>query len=314
MRAPGASSPGASARGASSPGASSPGAFPAGASSPLRTLLEPELTTIPQVAVLLEGVEAHCLLRRDRRGVFATAYLGITRAVEGEIQAGAFHDAAWATRYLVAFGNLYRRALLAWESGDHAAVPKAWRIAFQCAGEGWGLVIQHLLLGINAHINHDLAVALAQVGIDPDRPLRYADHTHINAVLEGATEQLKAGVSAKYAPILERVDWIAGRLDDDLTRFSIPKARDHAWSCAVALAAARGETERSILLRALDEQAGVLAGAILAPPTRHPVLLRTVRSAERADAAVRRVGSAFRGIFGGGRWPVRSDRGAPDPS
>lgn len=262
-------------------------------------LLRPELSTIPEVAALLEGVEAHCLPRRDRRGVFATAYLGITRAVEREIQAGAFHDGDWATRYLVSFGNLYRRALLAWESGDHAAVPSAWRIAFECARDGWGLVIQHLLLGINAHINHDLAVALAEVGIDPERPLRYADHTHVNTVLESATEGLKAGVSRTYAPILERVDWIAGRLDDDLTRFSIPKARDHAWSCAVALTAAAWEPERALLLKALDEQAAVLARTILAPPTRHPVLLRTVRSAERVDAAVRRVGGMFRGILGG---------------
>src|SRR5215218_6631417 len=118
----------------------------------MRDLLQAEFTTVDQVAAALEGVESFCLPRRDRRGVFATAYLQITRAVGREILAGRFHDSEWTTRYLISFGNHYRLAFLACDSGDLTAVPKAWRIAFDAAREGTGLVIQHLILGINAHI------------------------------------------------------------------------------------------------------------------------------------------------------------------
>ncbi len=255
----------------------------------LREVLSIEFGTVDEVAIALESVESICLPLRDRRGVFVTAYLAITRAIEREILAGGFNDPEWAAQYLVFFGNLYRGALLAWISREPGSVPKSWSIAFEAAQTGTGFVIQHLLLGINAHINHDLALALDEVGIDPGRPGKYEDHTRVNTVLEAATVSLKSEVSGKYAPILERLDWIAGRLDDDITRFSIPKARDHAWSCAVSLSGAKSDAERAILLRTLDEQAAVIARLILAPPTRHPVLARAVRVAERVDDVTRRL-------------------------
>lgn len=251
--------------------------------------LDAELSTVDEVATLLERLEAHCLPVRDHRGVFATAYLQITRAIRAEIEAGGFQDPRWATAYLVRFGDLYRRALLAYESGRLDEVPKSWRLAFDAACEGRGLVLQHLLLGINAHINHDLALALTEVGIDPERERKYSDHVRVNEVLDRATEQLKSQVSMMYAPLLERIDWLGGRLDDDLVRFSIPRARDHAWGFAVAIAGAKTQSERALLYRSLDEQAAVLAQLILAPPTNHPIVLRVVEAANRVDRAFRSV-------------------------
>jgi hypothetical protein len=261
----------------------------------MRDLLEAEFTTVDQVAAALEGVESFCLPARDRRGVFATAYLQITRAIGREILAGRFHDAEWTTRYLISFGNHYRLAFLACDAGKTELVPKAWRIAFDATRGGKALVIQHLILGINAHINYDLAVTLNEVGIDPDRQLRYEDHTLVNEVLEATTAQLKRQVSTMYAPILQRLDWLAGRLDDDLTRFSIPHARDHAWSQAVALTGARSAEERDRLLRSLDAQAAVIATMVLTPTTRHPILLRVARLAERIDAVLMRMFDRSRG-------------------
>ncbi len=261
----------------------------AGSGDGLRALLEAEYATTAEVAASLEAVEAYCLPRRDRRGIFCTAYLRITRALDSEMETAGFRDPDWMARYLVCFANLYRRALLAYELGDRPAVPKAWRIAFDAARDGTGLVIQHLVLGINAHINHDLAVALGEVGIDPDRATRYADHTRVNEVLGRATAELKESVGTMYAPLLNRLDRAAGTLDDELTAFSIPKARDHAWGFAVAITGSRSSAERTLLRRALDDQAAVLARVILSRPTRHPWLLRGVRVLERIDKAARRL-------------------------
>ncbi len=255
------------------------------------TALGAEYTSVAEVADALERVERRCVPLRDRRGVFATAYLRITRAIDRAIDAGRFHDPEWTRLYLVAFGNLYREAAIACEQGNPDDAPKAWRMAFDAARDGTGLVIQHLVLGINAHINHDLPIALDRIGIGEGqtRAARYADHTMVNRVLEDSTDELKRDVAALYAPVLQRIDWIAGRLDDDLTRFSIPRAREHAWSFALALRGTRSPPERTLLTRSLDEQAAVLARLILSSPTRHPVLLRAVRVAERLDAVARAV-------------------------
>ncbi len=259
-------------------------------------ILELEFMSVAEVAERLEQIEKYCRRRRDPRGIFATAYLQITRAIEAEIVRNRFRDNEWVARYLVRFGNLYRQALLAYERKDYGLVPRAWRIAFDTACAGRGLVIQHLLLGINAHINYDLALTLEAVGIDPDRQDKYADHTHVNDILEAATDQLKSSVSGMYAPVLERLDWIGGRIDDELARFSIERARDHAWSFAVALQAAKGDTERGLLLRALDSQAAVMANVILAPPTRHPWVMKAAQAASTLDAKARKLMSRLRNV------------------
>jgi hypothetical protein len=243
--------------------------------------------SVDEAIVALQGLERHFVQRRDRRGVFATGYLEITRAIARHLAAGGFLDPEWSRRYLIHFANLYRIALLRYESGEVAAVPKSWRLAFGAARSDTGLVIQHLVLGINAHINHDLPLALVEIGIDPDRAIRYQDHVTVNQVLEGATAGMKHRVGELYAPVLYRLDRIAGRLDDDITNFSIPRAREHAWTFAVALTAARNEEDRALLHRALDEQAAVMARLVLASPTRHPLVLNTVRVVERLDALAR---------------------------
>lgn len=270
--------------------------------APLSTT--PTLTSTTDVRSWLTALEQQLLTARDRRGVFVTAYLTITRAVEAQCDAGGFLDPVWVRQYLIAFGTLYRDALhhevLARRSTDPAAVtrvPKAWQVAFDAAEARQGWVIQRLMLGVNVHINHDLALALLMAGIDNDRATRYADHTAVNQVLERATLALKTEVALKWAPILERPDHAAGTLDDDVTEFSIAKARDHAWTMAVAIDAMRGSPGEALMRTTLNEQAAVVARLILAPPTGTPVIARSKRLLERLDEAARvaeRV-SAFRG-------------------
>ncbi len=250
----------------------------------------------------LSTLEQRFLADRDRRGVFVTAYLTITKGVQAQCDAGGFLDPAWVRTYLIAFGTLYRDALqrdvLARTTGGlaggttsgtaaNAPVPKAWRLSFDAARAGQGWVIQHLMLGVNAHINHDLALALLMAGIERDRASRYADHTAVNLVLERATLTLKTEVATKWAPVLEQLDHAAGTLDDDVTGFSIAKARDHAWAMAVAIDATKGTPGEAFLRAALDEQAAVLARLILAPPVESPILSRSKRLLERLDQAAR---------------------------
>jgi hypothetical protein len=257
--------------------------------------------TTDDVRTGLTTLEQHFLSTGDRRGVFLTAYRTITAAVEAQCAAGGFRDNAWVEQYLIAFGTLYRDALVADVAGDAARVPKAWRLAFDAARQRRGWVIQHLILGVNAHINHDLALALLTAGIDPDRATRYADHTAVNAVLERATPALKAQVSALWAPILTRLDQTAGTLDDEVIAFSIPKARDHAWAMAVAIDATRGSVGEQMVRSTLDEQAAVVARLVLAPPVATPVVDRSKRLLERVDRVVRtrsRVADLATDLFG----------------
>jgi hypothetical protein len=245
--------------------------------------------TAEEVAQALGSFETWCLENRDLRGVFATAYLQITLAISAEIKKNSFHNNEWSSRYLVRFANLYREALLTYEKSESDKVPKSWRMAFDLAKDQDGFIIQHLILGINAHINHDLALALNDVGTEPQREEKYQDHNHINRILEAATDNLKQSVSEKYAPVLKRLDRGLGTLDDDITAFSISKAREHAWAMAIALTSAQTPLEQNIVISSLDEQAAVLSRLILSSPTRSSRLKTGIRSLKWADKLITKI-------------------------
>lgn len=243
-------------------------------------LLEAPYQTIDDVVASLAGVERLLLERRDRRAVFASAYLAITLAVRDGADRGAFGDNDWVRRYDVAFANLYRAALLDFERGRFERVPRSWRFSFETSLSGDSLVLQDLLLGINAHINHDLALALVEVSVDP-RDRRHADHTKVNEILGAATDALQDRIARAYAPALRVLDQVAGRLDEELAGFSVGHAREASWVSALSLANAQGEAERAAVRRRLDADASVLARLVLSSIPAGTPLMRVLRELER---------------------------------
>lgn len=199
----------------------------------------------------------------SRRAIFLSLYMSVTDAIGQRVREGGFQDPVWVERYGVAFANLYLRAVDSYASGTWT--PKAWRRAFDCADNRSALVLQDLLLGVNAHINHDLALALIEAGIDDRRDERYADHTSVNAVLESLTNQAQQQIAEAYAPGLANFDALGGDVDEMVAAFSIARAREHAWAVALSLANARNPFERKLIMRGLDVQADVLARLILIP-------------------------------------------------
>ncbi|HEX2204722.1 MAG TPA: DUF5995 family protein [Longimicrobium sp.] len=248
--------------------------------SALIPLLEAPYQTIDDVVAGITAVERHLLARRDRRAVFASAYLAITLAVRQGADDGAFGDNDWVRRYDVAFANLYRIALLDFERGRFERVPRAWRFSFETSLSGDSLVLQDLLLGINAHINHDLALALFEVSVDP-RDRRHADHTKVNEVLGAATDALQDRIARAYAPALRVLDQVAGRLDEELAGFSVRQAREASWVAALGLANARGEGERAGVRGRLDAGAAVVARLVLSSIPAGTPLMRVLRELER---------------------------------
>lgn len=213
----------------------------------------------------------------DRRAVFLTVYGAVTARVRRDVSSGRFRDPAWVADYLTAFANRYRTALLAHERGRRDGVPGAWRIAFDAALAGETLVTQDALLGINAHVVHDLALALDDVGIDP-RPARRADHDAVNAVLAALVDTEQELLATRYAPGLADLDAAGGRLDERLAFLTLAEGRDWAWRCAVLLADG-GPVGRS-LVRRLLEWVALGAARLVRAPTHSEAALEHLRELE----------------------------------
>src|SRR4029079_14722864 len=97
------------------------------------------------------------------------------------------------------------------------------------------IILQHLLLGINAHINLDLGVAAAQIAPGAALAGLHGDFMRINQILAALTDDVKR-VLEQFSPLLHLVDGFGGTVDDAIVNFSLSAARDDAWLHARVLA------------------------------------------------------------------------------
>lgn len=210
--------------------------YDAGAPDPtLVELVESPFESVEGVTDRLSRLETRLRRQGDRRAVFLTIYARMSREVRDAIERGRFADPEWMREYLITFANYYRRAFLAFERGELDAVPDPWRLAFGTAVRGDGLVVQDAFLGVNAHINYDLALAVDDVGIDPNRAQKYADHRVIDDILAGLVDAQQRALARIYAPGIADVDALCDRLDEAITLRSMTEGREQAWRVAVVL-------------------------------------------------------------------------------
>jgi hypothetical protein len=240
--------------------------------------LDGDYSTVEGALAGFTALEQSFRQAEDRRAVFIGAYIVITSAMKQAIEAGQFKDSDWTRRYLVNFARLYIEALNAFERGDNERVPRAWRTAFELSRKNEGFVIQHLLLGVNAHINYDLAISLSRAGIDPDRPLRYDDHTGVNEVLKHAANNLQEHVERFYSPALYVLDKLWGHWDEEIATIMVDRARETAWHHCLALVECTCDDDRSAVLDRIDRHAGAFAELIARPYTTPLDLITAIRT------------------------------------
>jgi hypothetical protein len=171
------------------------------------------------------------------------------------------------------------------------------------------MILQHLLLGMNAHINLDLGIASAEVA-GPRLPVLYGDFIRVNEILFGMLDGLQEALG-EVSPRLRWLDRLGVGTDEWLMRMSIRTARDLAWRFADRL---HGDAANGAAVVERDGEA-VMVGRLIARRW-SPVHLfgRIVAAAEpsRPDAAI----AALRAVeidLGAvsGRAPVEIRR-APD--
>lgn len=170
----------------------------------------------------------------DRRSLFADAYGRMTEAMLEAIAEGEFRDAEWVSRLLDRFAEYYFDAVEMWDGGG-SDCPVVWCDAFAACGHDDLHPLQVLFLGINAHINHDLVYALADVLDDWDRLdamsrlEREVDHRNVNLVIARTVDVVQDEVIDPCAPILGVLDEMFAGLDEWLFSRLIAGWRSDVW-------------------------------------------------------------------------------------
>lgn len=217
---------------------------------------------IQDVLNALDEIIGWAWAEKSRIGYFAALYRRVTRSVKAGIDQGKFQNGPLMEQLDVAFANRYLQAFEQFRSGQ--APTLSWQLAFRSISAWYPLVVQQLLIGINAHINLDLGVAAAKVAPGDQLPNLKMDFDQINAVLAGEVGAVEAEM-AQVSPLIGWLEKFGLRTETAIINFSLQVARDHAWAEATKLAALSPE-ELPSAIRNLDVRTDLFGHLVISPP------------------------------------------------
>jgi hypothetical protein len=237
----------------------------------------PQATSIDEAVALLDDIIADCRARESRMGYFAALYRRVTVEVKGRMDKGQFVDAERMETLDTVFANRYLEAYHRHLRGE--APTRAWAYAFAAADDPEPVLLQHLLMGMNAHISLDLGIAAATVARQHPGDGFKHDFDAINTVLADLVDEIQDEVSHSSG-LLRFLDDLGGRLDERLFGYGLAHARGLAWRRATALLDAP-EATHSLLIDRYDRHVEQTARQIHRPVAMPGPLLACLRSAEQ---------------------------------
>lgn len=215
--------------------------------------------TIDEVLSELEKIIAACERSGDRVGYFAALYYKVTSGVKEGIAKNEFQDGPRMERLDVLFANRYLNALDQWRQG--LPLTQSWKVAFEATRRSSVLVLQQLLLGINAHINLDLGIAAVETISGQNIQDIQQDFDSINTIIGSLTYEVIHEID-RISPLLSLIGLHANNTDSLLIQFSIGNARDGAWAFAEELSRKSGQ-EYTSCIGSRDKDIAKLAGALI---------------------------------------------------
>ena len=240
-----------------------------------------QLNNIAEVITAINAIVQECEATQNRAGYFAALYKRMTIAVSEGIVNGAFEDGARMEKLDMCFAERY---LSAWQCyRQHQPCSASWQCAFNAINDNHLTVIQHLILGINTHINLDLAMAAAQVCPGNSIQSLEKDFNSINNIIGSLVDDIQRCLEQVWLP-MRVLDHLANRQEQGILNFSIGIARKTAWSNAVFLAQ-MNKAEQENYIHQMDTMVKALAQRIESPGPVASLMIKAIRAAEYDDVA-----------------------------
>ena len=235
--------------------------------------------TIDEVVDQLDEIIRWAKTNNSRLGYFPALYRKVTIAVRQGIADRVFDDGKRMERLDVLFANRYIDAFTAYRAGKPTTM--SWQSAFYASHDWSAIVLQHLLLGINAHINLDLGIAAAQTCPGNTIDTLQGDFDRINTILSSLVQNVEDALT-KVWPMMKLLDWIAGKNEEALINFSIGIARKEAWNAARHLASL-DSVAAAKQISSIDQGVALLARSIQHPGPIVGSVTNFIRLGERGN-------------------------------
>ena len=191
-------------------------------------------------------------------------YLDVTTQVDDRVQQGTFADPAFVLHLDVVFANIYFAAVDAL-TAQPDALPAAWKPLLTSRSLPGIEPLQFALAGMNAHINHDLPVAVVQACGDlstaPGDGPHHDDYQKVDGLLDAAEQAMRQSFESPSELV---VDQHVAAVATLVSNWSMNTARDVAWNEALALWEIRDHPmAASLLTAALARTVAMVSRALL---------------------------------------------------
>lgn len=238
-------------------------------------------TNVDEVIALLEKIIAESRIAESPLGYFAALYHKVTLKVKEGIAEGFFDDGERMEQLDVIFANRYLDAYFAYQRNE--AVSLSWDKTFVIGKNYWPIVLQHLLLGMNAHINLDLGIAAAEVMEGKDIELLENDFNKINQILSDLVADVEEELESIW-PTLKKILKFTKKIDGFLIDFSMEIARNGAWAFAKKVHQVT-DSNREEMIRQRDEKVSNNVNLIMNDSFVVKLIFGIIRLGERGGIA-----------------------------
>ena len=200
---------------------------------------EPPVTSVAAAIARMEAIGA-ALPAADGLACFNRMYLDVTNQVNSQLGQGFFADPAFMAQLDVTFANLYFAAA---DTADApSAVPLAWRPLVARRAVAGIEPVQFALAGMNAHINHDLPLAMVStctaLATAPEADPHFADYQKVDQLLDAAEQSIRQSFESAAELAADRHLAAVANL---IATWTINGARDMAWNNCLLLWAVRDD-------------------------------------------------------------------------
>ncbi|WP_439483608.1 DUF5995 family protein [Cyclobacterium plantarum] len=243
-----------------------------------------EITTIQDVLEELDHIIAESIKTNSRIGLFAYIYRRTTFEIASEIALNHFEDNERMEKFDVVFARLYLDAYKAYKNNQK--VSASWAYAFDQVDRPL-TIVQHILLGMNAHINLDLALAASTVMHGQDIHDIENDFNKVNNILYQITNELQERLG-RVSPLMFMLDLIGKNKDEKLINFSMRKARQQSWNSAKRLWSLKEEeSKRNRARNRIDQMVLLLSKHIKSPKSLTVwFFLKIIQAFEKSEVGV----------------------------
>lgn len=240
------------------------------------------IKTIDEVITALDQIIETSKKDSSPLGYFAALYKKVTQKVKEGIEAKhVFENNRRMERLDVIFASRYIDAYRTFQNGQPATL--SWMEAFDLSKKNSPIVLQHLLIGMNAHINLDLGIAAAEVMKGKDINDLENDFNKINEILASLVKNVEEDLTQIWPKLQWLLKW-THKFDDFLINFSMKEAREGAWKFAVKFHGTP-ENKKAEAIKTRDKSVAKIGKLIIRPPWLVRIIFKIIRRGERGTVA-----------------------------